>query len=98
MLMGWWFPENILQTWLVPDFVPEVVKMAICIKAIPPRIAEYRYRPACTFGVIYMYLLLAHYQEEKIHDIDDEVRDEALSMGERELFIEHPTDEAMQLN
>ncbi|HDZ2673667.1 TPA: kinase, partial [Klebsiella pneumoniae] len=43
--------------------------------------------------LIYMYLLFRHpLRGGKIHDIDDEVRDEALSMGERALFIEHPTD------
>lgn len=48
-----------------------------------------------------MYLFFRHpLRGGKIHDMDDEMRDESLAMGERALFIEHPTDHsnAVKLN
>lgn len=45
--------------------------------------------------LIYMYLFFRHpLRGGKIHDMSDEVRDETLSMGEKALFIEHPTDKS----
>ena len=42
-----------------------------------------------------MYLFFRHpLRGGKIHDMSDEVRDETLSMGEKALFIEHPTDKS----
>lgn len=32
-----------------------------------------------------------------MHDVDDEQRDESLTMGERALFVEHPTDKANRI-
>ncbi|HBS7898092.1 TPA: kinase [Klebsiella pneumoniae] len=86
------YPPDVVGT---PDFIaPEVVKTSHLPKDDPrrvlPSIATDRHALSV---LIYMYLLFRHpLRGGKIHDIDDEVRDEALSMGERALFIEHPTD------
>lgn len=45
-----------------------------------------------------MYLLYRHpLRGGKVHDIDDEQRDEMLTMGERSLFVEHPTDKTNRI-
>ncbi|BES86185.1 kinase [Pectobacterium araliae] len=86
------YPPDVVGT---PDFIaPEVVKTTHLAKEdanrILPSISTDRHALAV---LIYMYLLYRHpLRGGKIHDMDDEMRDESLSMGERALFIEHPTD------
>ena len=68
------YPPDVVGT---PDFIaPEVVKTSHLPKRrSPPRIAEYRYRPACTFGAhLHVSSFPAPVTGGKIHDIDDEVR------------------------
>lgn len=78
-----------------PDFIaPEVVTTSHLpkddAKRVLPSIATDRHALSV---LIYMYLLFRHpLRGGKIHDMDDEVRDESLAMGEKALFIEHPTD------
>ncbi|GKW25092.1 lipopolysaccharide kinase InaA family protein [Pectobacterium polonicum] len=86
------YPPDVVGT---PDFIaPEVVKTTHLAKEdanrILPSISTDRHALAV---LIYMYLFYRHpLRGGKIHDMDDEMRDESLSMGERALFIEHPTD------
>jgi hypothetical protein len=45
-----------------------------------------------------MYLLYRHpLRGGKVHDTNDEMRDESLTMGERALFVEHPTDKSNRI-
>lgn len=86
-----------------PDFIaPEVVKTSHLQKEdsnrILPSIATDRHALAV---LIYMYLFFRHpLRGGKIHDMTNELQDEALAMGERALFIEHPSDKsnAVKLN
>lgn len=83
-----------------PDFIaPEVVKTSHLAKNDPKRCL-----PKCETDLhalavlIYMYLLYRHpLRGGKVHDIHDEQRDESLTMGERALFIEHPTDNSNRI-
>lgn len=94
------YPPDVVGT---PDFIaPEVVKTSHLAKEnsqrILPSITTDRHALAV---LIYMYLFFRHpLRGGKVHDIDDELRDESLSMGEKALFIEHPTDRsnAVKLN
>ncbi|MDE8744261.1 lipopolysaccharide kinase InaA family protein [Pectobacterium polaris] len=86
------YPPDVVGT---PDFIaPEVVKTTHLVKEdanrILPSISTDRHALSV---LIYMYLFYRHpLRGGKIHDMDDEMRDESLSMGEKALFIEHPTD------
>ncbi|MEQ9914110.1 helix-hairpin-helix domain-containing protein [Pectobacterium polaris] len=86
------YPPDVVGT---PDFIaPEVVKTTHLAKEdanrILPSISTDRHALSV---LIYMYLFYRHpLRGGKIHDMDDEMRDESLSMGEKALFIEHPTD------
>ncbi len=88
------YPPDVVGT---PDFIaPEVVKTSHLSKEDPnrvlPSITTDRYALSV---LIYMYLFFRHpLRGGKIHDMSDEVRDETLSMGEKALFIEHPTDKS----
>lgn len=86
------FPPDVVGT---PDFIaPEVVatthlpkdsseKKLPCIDTDKHALAV----------LIYMYLFYRHpLRGGKVHDTEDEARDELLTMGERALFIEHPFD------
>ena len=85
------FPPDVVGT---PDFIaPEVM----ATKHLPlddpkrsvPNIDTDKHALAV---LIYMYLLYRHpLRGAKVHD-EDPLRDEELLMGERALFIEHPTD------
>jgi serine/threonine protein kinase len=85
------FPPDVVGT---PDFIaPEVLQTS----HLPvgdanknlPRIETDRHALAV---LIYMYLFYRHpLRGKKIHDPDPQ-KDELLAMGERALFIEHPTD------
>lgn len=78
-----------------PDFIaPEVVATSHLSKTDPnrflPSIATDRHALAV---LIYNYLLLRHpLRGDKVRDLDPQ-KDETLSMGEKALFIEHPTND-----
>ncbi len=88
------FPPEVIGT---PDFIaPEVIET----KHLPlddkqrklPSIYTDRHALAV---LIYMYLLNRHpLRGGKVNDINDSGRDEELSMGEKALFIENPTDKS----
>lgn len=86
------YPPDVVGT---PDFIaPEVVMTNHLSKDNPsrnlPNIATDKHALAV---LIYMYLLYRHpLRGGKIHDMNDPQKDENLGMGERALFIEHPTD------
>lgn len=92
------YPPDVVGT---PDFIaPEVVATSHLSKDDPnrilPSIATDRHALAV---LIYMYLLYRHpLRGKKVHDLDDPQRDEMLSMGEKALFIEHPTDKSNTVN
>ncbi|MBC7751122.1 MAG: kinase [Candidatus Saccharibacteria bacterium] len=85
------YPPDVVGT---PDFIaPEVVMTNHLSKDDPkrnlPNIATDRHALAV---LIYMYLLYRHpLRGGKVYDINDPQRDENLSMGEKALFVEHPT-------
>lgn len=85
------YPPDVVGT---PDFIaPEVMATRNLALDDPrrklPSIATDRHALAV---LIYMYLLYRHpLRGPLVHDLDS-VRDEELSMGEKALFAEHPTD------
>lgn len=86
------FPPDVVGT---PDFIaPEVVKTNHLDRHDPARKLPQRETDVHALAVlIYLYLLYRHpLRGGKVHDMTDEQRDEALTMGERALFVEHPTD------
>ena len=88
------YPPDVVGT---PDFIaPEVVMTNHLSKDDAqrhlPNIMTDRHDLAV---LIYMYLLYRHpLRGGKVHDLNDPQRDENLAMGEKALFIEHPTDAA----
>ncbi|MDR1976060.1 MAG: hypothetical protein LBQ18_03645 [Campylobacteraceae bacterium] len=88
------YPPDVVGT---PDFIaPEVVKTSHLKKDDPARCLPRRETDLHALAVlIYMYLLYRHpLRGGKVYDINDEQRDELLSMGEKALFVEHPTDKS----
>jgi serine/threonine protein kinase len=86
------YPPDVVGT---PDFIaPEVVKTSHLAKDDPKRILPDQKTDRHALAVlIYMYLFYRHpLRGGKVHDTTDEQRDESLHMGERALFVEHPTD------
>ncbi len=85
------YPPDVVGT---PDFIaPEVLATNKLDKHDPNRKLPSRATDLHALAVlIYMYLLYRHpLRGGKVHDLDPQ-RDEELSMGEKALFIEHPTD------
>lgn len=85
------FPPDVVGT---PDFIAPEVMATLNLPAgdrrrkLPCRETDQH----ALAVLIYMYLLYRHpLRGGKIHDQDPQ-RDEELAMGERALFIEHPTD------
>lgn len=92
------FPPDVVGT---PDFIaPEVVMTSHLAKDDPQRKLPRRETDQHALAVlIYMYLLYRHpLRGGKVHDTDDELRDESLSMGEKALFVEHPFDFSNRIN
>ncbi|EGV27788.1 serine/threonine protein kinase [Thiorhodococcus drewsii AZ1] len=91
------YPPDVVGT---PDFIaPEVVRTSHLPKDDPERRLPRRETDLHALAVlIYMYLLYRHpLRGGKVHDLDDEQRDETLSMGERALFVEHPSDDSNRI-
>ena len=91
------YPPDVVGT---SDFIaPEVVMTNHLSKEDPkrflPSIATDKHALAV---LIYMYLLYRHpLRGGKIHDMDDPQKDENMGMGEKALFVEHPTDQSNQV-
>jgi serine/threonine protein kinase len=87
------FPPDVIGT---ADFIaPEVLATKHLDIQDPNRKLPSRVTDLHALAVmIYMYLLYRHpLKGGKVHDLDTE-KDDLLSMGERALFIEHPTDQS----
>ena len=86
------FPPDVVGT---PDFIaPECVMTSHLDRHDParklPSIATDQHALAV---LIYMYLFYRHpLRGDKVHDMNDPMKDEELSMGAKALFIEHPQD------
>ena len=87
------FPAEVIGT---ADFIaPEVLKTKHLLitdpnRKLPSRLTDLHSLPC----LIYMYLLYRHpLKGGKVNDLDTE-KDDLLSMGEKALFIEHPTDKS----
>lgn len=92
------FPPDVVGT---PDFIaPEVVatrdlKVTDAGKKLPNIQTDCH----ALAVLIYLYLLYRHpLRGRKVHDIDDELRDEALRMGDKALFVEDPKDTSNRIN
>lgn len=92
------FPPEVVGT---PGFIaPEVMATRHLGKDDPkrelPKISTDRHALAVLF---YTFLLQRHPLEgQKVWDIDDAERDDALRYGEKALFIEHPTDKTNRVD
>ena len=85
------YPPDVVGT---PDFIaPEVIMTSHMNKNDPNRNLPRRETDLHAIAVlIYMYLLYRHpLRGGKVHDTNDPMKDESLSMGEKALFVEHPT-------
>jgi len=86
------FAPDVIGT---PDFIaPEVMRTLKMEIRDPQRKLPSRQTDQHALAVlIYMYLLNRHpLRGRKVHDCDDENRDEELAMGEKALFVEHGSD------
>lgn len=91
------YPPDVVGT---PDFIaPEVVMTCHLSKEDPNRKLPRRETDQHALAVlIYMYLLYRHpLRGGKVHDVNDELRDESLTMGEKALFVEHPSDKSNRI-
>ena len=92
------FPPDVAGT---PDFIaPEVVATQHLNRHNParklPSIQTDRHALAV---LIYMYLLYRHpLRGRAVYDTEDPQADEKLAMGEKALFVEHPTDTRNRVN
>jgi serine/threonine protein kinase len=85
------YPPDVIGT---PDFIaPEVLATQHLPLGDPNRVLPSRFTDQHAFAVlVYLYLLFRHPLRGRLtHDMDPQ-RDEVLAMGEKALFIEHPTD------
>lgn len=92
------YPPDVVGT---PDFIaPEVVSTTHLSKDDPNRSLPKRETDVHALSVlIYMYLLYRHpLRGGKVHDFNDSLIDEMLTMGKNALFIEHPTDKTNRIN
>jgi serine/threonine protein kinase len=92
------FPPDVIGT---PDFIaPEVVSTLHLKLNDPNRKLPRRETDLHALSVlIYMYLLYRHpLRGKKVHDMDDDQKDESLRMGSRALFIENPSDPSNRVN
>lgn len=92
------YPPDVVGT---PDFIaPEVVKTTHLNKNDPNRSLPRRETDLHALAVlIYIYLLYRHpLRGRKVHDLNDDVRDESLTMGAKALFVEHPIDKSNRIN
>jgi serine/threonine protein kinase len=90
------FPPDVVGT---PDFIaPEVIMTAHLKKGDANRSLPCIHTDRHALAVlIYMYLLYRHpLRGDKVNDLDPQ-KDETLSMGERSLFVEHPTDSSNRI-
>lgn len=92
------FPPDVVGT---PDFIAPEVMATSSLKLNDknknlPNINTDKHALAV---LIYMYLLYRHpLRGGKVHDVNDPQKDEMLSMGEKALFVEHPTDKSNRPN
>ncbi len=87
------YPPDVVGT---PDFIaPEVMATRTLKLGDPNKKLPNRYTDCHALAVlIYMYLLNRHpLRGGKVYDLDPG-KDEELAMGEKALFIEHPTDKS----
>ena len=87
------YPPEVIGT---ADFIaPEVLATKHLSKTDPNRKLPSRITDLHAFAcLVYMFLLHRHpLKGGKVHDLDTE-KDDLLSMGEKALFVEHPTDAA----
>jgi serine/threonine protein kinase len=85
------YPPEVIGT---ADFIaPEVLSSKHLSKTDPNRKLPSRITDLHAFAcLVYMFLLHRHpLKGGKVHDLDTE-KDDLLSMGEKALFVEHPTD------
>ncbi len=91
------YPPDVVGT---PDFIaPEVLSTLHFPKSNPKKVLPSRTTDQHALAVlIYMYLLFRHpLRGKKIHNPDPQI-DELLGMGERALFVEHPSDKSNRPN
>jgi serine/threonine protein kinase len=84
-----------------PDFIaPEVMNTLKLDLRDPGRKLPSRQTDQHALAVlIYMYLLNRHpLRGRKVHDCNDEIRDEELAMGGKALFVEHSSDSSNRYN
>jgi DNA-binding helix-hairpin-helix protein with protein kinase domain len=92
------FPPDVLGT---PDFIaPEVIRTLKLPLKDPNRSLPRRETDQHALAVLlYMYLLYRHpLRGGKVYDTSDPQRDEELMMGEKALFVEHPTEKGNRPN
>jgi serine/threonine protein kinase len=92
------FPPDVVGT---PDFIaPEVVSSLHLKSTDPNRKLPKRETDLHALSVlIYMYLLYRHpLRGKKVHDIDDDHKDESLRMGSQALFVENPMDKSNRIS
>lgn len=91
------YPPDVAGT---PDFIaPEVVMTSHLARNDKSRKLPSRLTDLHALAVlVYIYLLYRHpLKGDKVHDPDDSHRDDELAMGERALFVEHPTDSSNRI-
>ena len=92
------YPPDVVGT---PDFIaPEVMATLKLPLSDPARRLPRRETDQHAMAVLtYMYLLYRHpLRGGQVHDLNDPQRDDELMMGERALFVEHPTDASNRPN